>query len=65
MAEVQIYLIGTAHVSKPSSDEVRDMIHAVRPQTVFVELDEERARVLRGGDEDQGNLKARLVPIPL
>ena len=58
---MQIHLIGTAHVSKASSEEVRQMIHAVQPQTVFVELDAARAQQLRGGREDQDNLKARLV----
>lgn len=49
-------------MSKASSEEVRDIIHAVQPQTVFVELDAQRAQQLRGGMEDQNNLKARLVP---
>ena len=48
-------------MSKASSEEVRQMIHAVQPQTVFVELDAARAQQLRGGPEDQDNLKARLV----
>ncbi|KAA6427159.1 MAG: conjugal transfer [Trebouxia sp. A1-2] len=59
---LRIHLVGTAHVSKASSEEVRDIIHAVQPQTVFVELDAQRAQQLRGGMEDQNNLKARLVP---
>ncbi len=58
----QIHLVGTAHVSKASSEEVRDIIHAVQPQTVFVELDAQRAQQLRGGTENHNNLKARLVP---
>ncbi|DBA73860.1 hypothetical protein WJX79_009281 [Trebouxia sp. C0005] len=53
----EIHLVGTAHVSKASSEEVRDIIHAVQPQTVFVELDAQRAQQLRGGMEDQNNLK--------
>jgi len=60
----QIHLVGTAHVSKASSEEVRNIIHAVQPQTVFVELDAQRAQQLRGGLENQNNLKARLVPYP-
>ena len=39
----EVYLIGTAHVSKKSAEEVRDVIQAVRPDTVFVELCEKRA----------------------
>jgi len=60
---VQIHLVGTAHVSKASSEEVRDIIQAVQPQIVFVELDAQRAQQLRRGTEDHNhNLKARLVP---
>lgn len=50
----EIFLVGTAHVSRASSEEVRDMIHAVKPQTVFVELDAKRAQsILMGGQENQ------------
>merc|ERR550514_463926 len=34
----EIHLIGTAHVSQKSADEVRDLIHLVRPSHVAVEL---------------------------
>ena len=52
--DMQIFLVGTAHVSRASSEEVRDMIHAVKPQTVFVELDAKRAQsILMGGQENQ------------
>ena len=43
----EVYLIGTAHVSKKSAEEVRDVIQAVRPDTVFVELCEKRAASIR------------------
>ncbi|MFO0750129.1 MAG: TraB/GumN family protein [Myxococcota bacterium] len=33
-----LYFLGTAHVSKASVDEVRQAIHALRPDTVCVEL---------------------------
>ena len=59
---MQIFLVGTAHVSKASSEEVRGMLRAVKPQTVFVELDIGRARQLVHGQEQKGSLKARLVP---
>ncbi len=61
---MQIHLVGTAHVSKASSEEVRDIIQAVQPQTVFVELDAQRAQQLQRGTEDHNhnNLKARLLP---
>ena len=46
----EVYLIGTAHVSRASADQVRATIRAVRPTTVFVELCPERAeRLARGG----------------
>jgi len=39
----QIYLIGTAHISSKSAEQVREVIHSVKPDTVFVELCPERA----------------------
>jgi pheromone shutdown protein TraB len=44
-----IYLLGTAHVSKRSADEARDLIRLVQPSTVFVELCPARAAKLRAG----------------
>lgn len=41
-----IYLIGTAHVSQKSVDEVRRVIHEMRPDTVCVELDDGRYKML-------------------
>ncbi len=37
-----IYIVGTAHISKKSVDEVREVIRALEPDTVCVELDEMR-----------------------
>lgn len=42
----EIFLVGTAHVSKKSVDEVTRVIHELRPDTVCVELDEQRHRML-------------------
>ena len=39
----KITLVGTAHVSKESVDEVTDTIKAIKPDCVAVELDEKRA----------------------
>ena len=39
----EIYLVGTAHVSQTSADEVSELIDLVQPQTVFIELDPPRA----------------------
>lgn len=57
----EVHLVGTAHVSKASSEEVREVIQAVQPQTVFVELDAQRGQQLRRGTpEDHNNLKVFL-----
>lgn len=42
----EIFLIGTAHVSQKSVEEVERVIREVRPDTVCVELDEQRHRML-------------------
>lgn len=42
-----MFLIGTAHISEVSANEVTEMISLVKPQTVFVELDPARAAKLR------------------
>lgn len=58
----QIFLVGTAHVSKASAEEVRDMIRLVRPQAVMVELCPPRAAHLRTGPAgEQDLLKVRLL----
>ncbi len=41
-----IYLVGTAHVSKQSQEDVRKTIETVRPDTVCLELDAERYKNL-------------------
>ena len=51
---VQIFLVGTAHVSSNSAQEVRDVIRLVKPQTVMVELCQGRARQLMSGDQQEG-----------
>ncbi len=45
------YLVGTAHVSRRSVEDVERVIDAVRPDTVCVELDENRYQALV--DEDR------------
>lgn len=40
--EREIYLVGTAHVSQKSVEEVKRVIRELRPDTVCVELDETR-----------------------
>ena len=41
-----IYIVGTAHISQRSVDEVRQVIQEVRPDTVCVELDQTRYEAL-------------------
>jgi len=43
----EIFLVGTAHVSKKSVEEVRRVIAELRPDTVCVELDASRCEALR------------------
>lgn len=45
-----IVLVGTAHVSKESVDEVQTVIAAESPDTVCVELDEARWRAMNASD---------------
>ncbi|KAL7540959.1 hypothetical protein ACHAWF_006826 [Thalassiosira exigua] len=49
-ADNEVYLLGTAHVSEASTQEVVDLIRLVQPDVVFVELDSSRAAQLRNGD---------------
>ena len=42
----ELYLIGTAHVSKASADLVEKIIHEVKPDTVCVELDDKRLKAI-------------------
>ncbi|WP_053361164.1 TraB/GumN family protein [Bacillus sp. FJAT-27251] len=47
----EIILIGTAHVSKRSADEVKEVIEAERPDAVCVELDEQRYQSIMEGNK--------------
>ena len=49
----QIFLVGTAHVSRDSAAEVRELIHVVRPSTIMVELCQKRADKLRSSSKVQ------------
>lgn len=49
----EVFLVGTAHISKASADEVRDVMRAVRPDVVMVELDAGRAERLKRGQTTQ------------
>jgi len=47
---VTTYVVGTAHISEKSVQEVRETIEAVRPDAVCVELCETRFKALQDGD---------------
>ena len=57
-----MYLVGTAHISKKSADEVRGVIRSVKPDIVFVELCRARAEAMRSGARDD---PAGALPEPL
>ena len=43
----EIFLVGTAHISRKSADEVRSVIRSVKPDTIFLELCDARAAAMR------------------
>lgn len=45
----ELILIGTAHVSKQSAEQVKEVIEAERPDSVCVELDEQRYQSIQDG----------------
>lgn len=46
----EFILIGTAHVSKHSAEQVREVIKSERPDSVCIELDEQRYRSIMEGN---------------
>ena len=57
----EVYLVGTAHISRKSADEVRSVIRSVKPDVVFVELCRARADAMRSGARDD---RAGALPEP-
>jgi pheromone shutdown-related protein TraB len=53
LEDKEITLIGTAHVSKQSAEQVKQVIESERPDTVCIELDEQRYQTIR--DENAWN----------
>lgn len=47
----EIILIGTAHVSKHSAEQVKDVIEAENPDSVCIELDEQRYQSIVDGNK--------------
>lgn len=56
LGEVDIYLLGTAHVSNDSSADVQLLLDAVRPDCIFVELCEARIPLLEGTKDNNESL---------
>jgi len=48
----EVFLVGTSHISAASAQQVRDVVGAVRPQHVVVELCESRRRRLEAASGD-------------
>ncbi|KAL4549534.1 hypothetical protein Ndes2526B_g04543 [Nannochloris sp. 'desiccata'] len=51
----EIFLVGTAHVSEQSAQEVRDMITLIKPDVVMIELCPSRAERLRKGQSSDAD----------
>jgi pheromone shutdown-related protein TraB len=49
LADRELTLVGTAHVSQSSADEVAEVIRSVKPDRVCIELDEARFRTMSDG----------------
>ncbi|OZU89382.1 conjugal transfer protein TraB [Virgibacillus indicus] len=47
----EFILIGTAHVSKHSAEQVKDVIEAEKPDSVCIELDEQRYQSIKEGNK--------------
>lgn len=53
LGDREIILIGTAHVSKQSAQQVKEVIEAERPDSVCIELDEQRYQSIMEGSKWQ------------
>lgn len=47
----EVILIGTAHVSKKSAEQVKEVVATEKPDSVCVELDEQRYQSIINGDQ--------------
>mmetsp|Transcript_2152 Transcript_2152/g.7688 ORF Transcript_2152/g.7688 Transcript_2152/m.7688 type:complete len:226 (-) Transcript_2152:461-1138(-) len=54
MTGTEFFLVGTAHISRKSAEEVASVIQAVQPNTVMVELCPGRARQLMAQKHQEG-----------
>lgn len=51
LGDKELILIGTAHVSRHSAEQVREVIEAERPDSVCIELDEQRYQSIMEGNK--------------
>ncbi len=49
--DVEVFLLGTAHVSKDSSRDVRQLLESVKPDAIFLELCHQRLNLLESSEE--------------
>lgn len=54
-ASRHIYLLGTAHISKKSSEQAKELVEFVRPSVVFLELCDERSAILTQNNNGKDN----------
>lgn len=47
----EVYVLGTAHVSKDSCDDVKTLMNHVKPDVLFIELCNQRIAILESGSE--------------
>ena len=57
-----VTILGTAHVSDSSAELSRDLVRALKPDTVFVELDAKRVKGGRFGEAGDNSAKAAPTP---
>jgi pheromone shutdown protein TraB len=51
-SDVEVFLLGTAHISKDSSRDVRQLLESVEPDAIFLELCHQRLNLLEPSDND-------------
>lgn len=51
----EVYLLGTAHVSKDSCEDVKLLMNAIKPDVLFVELCNQRIAILEEDEEDDSD----------
>ena len=50
-SDVEVFLLGTAHISKDSSRDVHQLLESVKPHAIFLELCHQRVNMLEPNDK--------------